>query len=109
MKTWNQFLESKQMEAEVPFQSQRKSATFAPEDAQRYNAQQAKQPPFQSQRKSATLNLTPDQRAQGAQAHAAAQQAAQQTPVSDEDMGQNYAKSMQIQQDMAQAKMRRRV
>jgi hypothetical protein len=106
MKTWNQFLESKQMEAEVPFQSQRKSATFAPEDAQRYNAQQAKQPPFQSQRKSATLNLTPAQRAQGAQAPAAA---AQQTPVSDEDMGQNYAKSMQIQQDMAQAKMRRRV
>jgi len=96
------------MEAEVPFQSQRKSATFAPEDAQRYNAQQAKQPPFQSQRKSATLNLTPDQRVQGAQAHAAAQQTAQQTSISDEEVGKAYANSMQIQQDMARAQMKRR-
>jgi len=104
MKTWNQFLEAKQMEGEVPFQSQRKSATFAPEDAQRYNQQTAKKPPLQSQRRSATLNLTPEQRAQGVQA---AQQA--QSSVSDEDMGKAYAKSMQIQQDMARAQMRGKV
>lgn len=62
-------------------------------------------------RRSATLNLDPAQKAAGIAAHRAAQQPQQApaygAPVSDEEMGAQYAKSMQVQQAMAAAEKAR--
>lgn len=97
MKTWNQFLENKQNEANAmlaPMSQQpatagirpsaRRSATMNPQDVQRYaQGQQTRQP-------------APAGPGYGA-------------PVSDEETGQQYAKSMGIQQQMARSQMGRRV
>ncbi len=66
-------------------------------------------PPNRSARRSATLNLDPAQKAAGLAAHKAAGQTgpAYGAPVSDEDMGGAYAKSMQVQQAMAAAERAR--
>lgn len=87
MKTWQQFVEAKAMLAPMAQQP----AEYQPG----YKAP--------STRRSASLSLTPQQQAAGAAAHQAAQ------PVSDEEMGAQYAKSMQIQQARAKAQMGRRV
>lgn len=84
MKTWNQFLESKYNEA---------NAQLAP---------MGQQPPqyqvgFKPNYKPARQSVQPGQ------------QTRQPAPVSDEETGQQYAKSMQIQQAMAQQPNRRRV
>ena len=93
MKTWNKFLEDKnEANAQLaPMSQQPKTAGMRMPVA----------------RRSATLNLTPAQQQQGAQAYQQAGQ--QQPPVSDEEMGQAYGKSMDIQQQMARAQMGRRV
>jgi len=89
MKTWTQFIEAK--------------AQLAPMDQQPVTAGQRP-----TARRSATLSLSPAQAAQGRQAHAAAQSGpAYGAPVSDEEMGAQYAKSMQIQQARAAAQRRR--
>lgn len=85
MKTWKEYVEAK--------------AKLAPMDQQ-----PAQYQPGFTPRRSATLNLNPAQRAAGAQAHQAATQVPQVGPVSDEEMGAQYAKSMQIQQAMAKAR-----
>ena len=65
-------------------------------------------PPPRSQRRSATLNLDPAQKAAGVAAQQAAQQAPSYgAPASDEEMGAQYAKSMQVQQAMAAAQRAR--
>lgn len=96
MKTWTQFLEAKHNEA---------NAQLAPMSQQPVTA--GTRP---SARRSATLSLTPAQRIQGQQAYqAAGQPQSQVVPVSDEEMGEPYSRSMKIQQDMAKAQMGRRV
>lgn len=97
MKTWTQFLEAKQNEAILAPMNQPVTAGIRP-----------------TARRSATLNLNPAQQAAGVQAFQQARQPAPigpayGAPASDEEMGQQYAKSMQVQQAMAQQPSRRRV
>ena len=99
MKTWKQFLEARSATLNLtPAQQQ-----------QGVQAYQQAQQPAASTRRSARLNLTPAQQQQGAAAYQQAQPPAYGAPASDEEMGQQYAKSMQIQQARAAAQMGRRV
>lgn len=87
MKTWKEFFELKEAMGTTPPQnprSARRSATLNPQDVQAYA--------------SGARPMTP----------ATQQQPTYGAPVSDEEMGSQYAKSMQVQQAMTAAELARR-
>ncbi len=94
MKTWQQFVEAK--------------AQLAPMDQQPPEYQQGYVPPAVSARRKAMLAPMNQQPATaGTGGMGAPQGPAYGTPASDEDMGAQYAKSMQVQQAMAAAQRAR--
>lgn len=90
MKTWDQFLEAKQNEMGMPPGS---------------GLYPGQQPPVKSTRRKAQLAPMSQQPATAGTGGMGGPQVG---PVSDEEMGAQYAKSMQIQQAMANAQRGRR-
>ena len=93
MKTWNQFLEAK--------------AQLAPMSQQPPEYQPGYTPPVVSTRRKAQLAPMSQQPPGAGTGGMGVQQPVYGGPVGDEEMGAQYAKSMQIQQAMAKAQAAR--